>query len=292
MAVRTSTSSKRALRRGGASEAGASRVAGLLTALGLLVLVAASGLAFIARQLAPLNPSNHKPVPVEVLDGATVSSVADLLAQRGVVRSPLSIKLAARYDRAAATHLRPGLYLIAPSEAPGEILKKIAGGRMLVQRVLIPEGFTLRQIVDRLRADHLGDSDETLRLALTQGRTFHCPDGFTPPSDNLEGYLFPETYIFAPNITSRQLIHLMIDQFDINVVRAHPEVKDWSRPIVMASLVEREAKLDIDRPLIAGVLNNRLSRHMPLQVDATVEYALPRAQAALVLQRPAHTLAV
>ena len=275
MAVRSSSSSIRALRHNAASEAGASRVAGLLTVLGLLVLIAAGCLTFVFRQLAPLDATDHKQIPVEVLEGATVPAVASMLTLRGVVRSPLSIKLAAHFDPAAATHLRPGFYLFTPSETPGEILKKIAGGRMLVQRVLIPEGFTVRQIADRFRADHLGDPDETLRLMETQGRTFHEPDGFTPPSDNLEGYLFPETYVFAPDITSRQLVHLMIDQFDINVVRAHPEVKDWSRPVIMASLIEREAKLDIDRPLIAGVLDNRLQRHMPLQVDATVEYALP-----------------
>ncbi len=265
----------RAGRRADASRLGASRVAGLFTLLGILVLIAAVGISFVSRQLAPLSPSDRKPIPVEVPEGATVSAVASMLAERGVVRSPFSIRLAARFDPAAATHLRPGMYLIAPSESPGEILKKIAGGRMFVQRVLIPEGFTLRQIVDRLRADHLGDPDETLRIAETQGRTFHFPDGFTPPNDSLEGYLFPETYIFKPDITSQQIVQLMVWQFDQKVVRTHPAVKDWSRPIIAASLVEREAKLDIDRPLIAGVLENRLRRDMPLQVDATVEYALP-----------------
>ena len=243
------SSNKPELRRGGKSKAKSSRVAKVLTLLGILVLIVAGCRAFVSSQLAPLDPSDRKPIPVEVPDDATVPAVAALLAQRGVVRAPLSIKLAARLDPLSATHLRPGLYLLAPSETPGEILKKIAGGHMLVQRVLIPEGFTVRQIADRFRADHLGDPDETLRLMETQGRTFHCPDGFTPPSDNLEGYLFPTTYIFAPDITSRQLVHLMIDQFDINVVRNHPEVKDWSRPVIMASLIE--------------------------QVDATVEYALP-----------------
>ena len=118
-----------------------------------------------------------------------------------------------------------------------------------------------------------------LKLAQTRGRSFHVR-GWTPPDDNLEGYLFPDTYTVPQGATARDIVQMMLDNFDRRVVTpfgAEAGAFPGGLPaaVTLASLVEREAEVDSDRPLIAAVYRNRLKAGMRLQCDATVQYALP-----------------
>ena len=149
----------------------------------------------------------------------------------------------------------------------------------------VPEGYTVRQIARRLAERGMADETQFLSLARTQGRTFHV-DGWTPPDANLEGYLFPDTYRIPRGTTPRQIIAQMLGEFHSRVVLPHQA--DFARypgglpaAITLASLVEREAEVDADRPLIASALDNRLKQGMRLQCDATVQYALPEHKSRL-----------
>lgn len=181
-----------------------------------------------------------------------------------------------------SSRLKPGVYRISPSEAPEQIVRMLADGTTATARVTFPEGFTLRQYATRLAERHVTDEQSFMALATQGGKSFRCADGFTPPSKNLEGYLFPDTYDFDPGISNRQIIQEMLDHFDKQVVQEEPRVKDWRKPVILGSLIEREAEVEHDRPLIAAVMYNRLKIGMPLQIDATVEYALPEHKARLM----------
>jgi UPF0755 protein len=254
--------------------AGSGRAAGVFFTLAVIVIFCGIAFAWVSRQLQPARAGDRTRVEVTIPAGSTASTVASRLAAAGIVESSYSVLLAA-YLSGNASRLRPGVYELSAGESPQQILSIIVEGRSALNDVVIPEGFTLRQTADRLQERRLVDATEFLHLASEDGKSFHCADGFTPPSNNLEGYLFPDTYQFTPGEPVRGVVQDMLDRFDTVVVSRHPDVRDWSKPVIMASLIEREAEVEQDRPLIAAVLNNRLRIGMPLQVDATIEYALP-----------------
>jgi UPF0755 protein len=249
--------------------------------LALAVLCGTVAACWTARQLESARPGSRLRIAVSIPRGSSVKQIAAILADRGVVRSAFSIRLAAMLS-GDSSRLRDGQYVLSPAESPALILKDLEGGKSPTGLVIVPEGFTLVQIAERLQEQGVTDGDDFLDVATTQGRTFRCRDGFVPPNDDLEGYLFPDSYQFDLGEPTRSVIQTMLDRFDAAVVASHPNVRDWRTPIVVGSMVEREAKLECDRPLVAAVIYNRLKVGMRLQIDATVEYALLRHKGRLM----------
>ncbi len=253
----------------------------LLIAVAVLIAIVAA-----TRSLAPVTTDKSAPtVLVSVPGGANTRRIGRLLARRHLVRSALAFVFAARVAGVSG-RMRAGLYELSPAMPPSQIAQLIALGRTAQDVVTIPEGFTDAQIARRLAARGMADEQDFLTLARTQGRTFTV-DGWTPPDANLEGYLFPDTYRLPRGMTARGIITVMLTEFQTRVVR--PNAALWGRypgglpaAITLASLVEREAEVDADRPLIAGALDNRLKRGMRLQCDATVQYALPQHKGRLM----------
>jgi UPF0755 protein len=168
---------------------------------------------------------------------------------------------------------------------PRQIAAKMALGETAQGVVTVPEGYTVRQIARRLAEHHLVDEAQFLALAQTGGRSFHLR-GWTPPDDNLEGYLFPDTYTVPKGASARDVLQIMLENFARRVVVPYGAAADrfpggLPAAVTLASLVEREAEVDADRPLIAAVYRNRLKAGMRLQCDATVQYALPEHKARL-----------
>lgn len=230
----------------------------------LCCLLATLALAGCSDPSKPVATGNAPAVRVTVSEGAGLFKVAGQLEQKKLIRS-------AKYLRQLGKKpIQPGLYEFSPSETPEQILQKLEKGETIATRVTIPEGFTLKKIAARLKEKGvITDDDAFLTLA-------------TEP-ENLEGYLFPDTYFFAPGITPEAVIAQMRSNFTARVETG----MDWDNKsraeiITVASLVEREAVTDADRPKIAGVIYNRLARHMKLEIDATVQYALPEHKARLL----------
>jgi len=121
------------------------------------------------------------------------------------------------------------------------------------------------------------DSKEFLEILRSKNAGLTMP--FDPPKSGLEGYLYPDTYAFRPNTRPRDMVQAMIDVFtsrfyEPNRVRIEQSGHSLHEIVTIASLVEREAKVERDRARIAGVIENRLKAGMRLQIDATVLYAL------------------
>jgi UPF0755 protein len=257
-------------------------------AVTLFLIAVAVGFAMLAatRALSPVTTDKSAPtVLVTVPGGAGERRIGEVLARHHLVRSALAFAFAVQVA-GVGDRLRAGRYELSPAMPPSQIAQLIALGRTAEDVVTVPEGFTVAQIAQRLAAHGMVNGPEFLALARTQGRTFTV-DGWTPPSDNLEGYLFPDTYRVPRGTTARGIIVLMLTDFEARVVR--PDRAAFARypgglpaAITMASLVEREAEVDADRPLIAGTLDNRLRAGMRLQCDATVQYALPRHKGRLL----------
>src|SRR5581483_4847811 len=151
----------------------------------------------------------------------------------------------------------------------------VSQGAPVAAWVTVPEGFTSREIAQRLQEAGVGTAAEFERAF---ARDTTVVDGTRTRS--MEGFLFPSTYLLALGASPKQVEDAMTSQFFANLPhdaaeRARQLHVSVPQAVTVASLVEREAKAEADRPLIAGVIYNRLRLNVPLEVDATIEYALP-----------------
>jgi UPF0755 protein len=212
---------------------------------------------------------------VVVPRGSTTAQVARLLAERGIIRSAFVLQLLARLRHDDA-RIEAGEFRFAPGESVDEVLRHLlGGGAQVAVWVTFPEGFTMRQIAQTL-ADHgLGSAEGYERTFATSSIIV---DGTRTKS--LEGFLFPSTYLIPTNATPSSVARILTDQFRAELPRdaagrAHALGISVVDAVTLASLIEREAQANDERPLMAGVYYNRLRRGMPLEVDATIEYTFP-----------------
>lgn len=207
--------------------------------------------------------------------GLTFREIARQLVGSGVIGNATTFRFLAR-ARGQESAVRAGEYRFVPHLTQIEVLHAlVTGGAQVAAWVTIPEGFTAAQIARRLQKEGVGAWQPFLR-DFTEQRL--VVDG--SPTKSLEGFLFPSTYLVPIGASPQQVAAPMIAEFfkelpaDANMLARTLHVS-VPQAVTVASLVEREAKNEVDRPRIAEVIYNRLAREMPLQVDATIEYALP-----------------
>ena len=187
----------------------------------------------------------------------------------------LTFRLLAKL-RGQEAAIRAGEYRFPPHLTQDDVLRALTtGGAQVATWVTIPEGFTAGQIAQRLQEAGVGSSTEFARIFMQRRLIV---DGARTKS--LEGFLFPSTYLVPLDATPAQVADMLVAEFFKELptdaaARARKLGVSVPQAITVASLVEREAKSEEDRPKIAGVIYNRLRLRMPLQVDATIEYALP-----------------
>lgn len=206
--------------------------------------------------------------------GASAAATAHILHAQGIVSDPWKFHVLCWAEK-AGQKLRAGEYAFLPLSSPDQILDQIITGKAILHRVTFPEGAALRDVGEILERQGLASKKTILRLA--EDPDFIRTLGLDVPS--LEGYLFPDTYNFQKTQDERAMLKIMVAQFR----RRFPE--EWKEQaqavglsvrdaVILASLVEKEAKVDSERPIIAAVFLNRLKRDMPLQSDPTAVYDL------------------
>jgi UPF0755 protein len=211
---------------------------------------------------------------VTIRPGMNAQSVAQVLAAEGIVTNTEKFYLLCWF-RKAGQKLKAGEYAFLPLSTPDQILDQMVRGRAIIQRVTLPEGSTVYDVVRTLEEKGLASSKEILRLV--GDRDFIKSTGLSVPS--LEGYLFPETYFLQKTQGEVAMLKMMVHEFwrhlpegweqqAAELGRSLPEI------VTMASMVEKEAVADFERPMIAGVFYNRLRKKMPLQSDPTAVYDL------------------
>lgn len=254
---------------------------GAAMVLGAAVILAAAACAALVYLI--YGDRSHPPQPVQIVvaRGATFDEIATQLAQSGVVGNALAFRALARL-RHQDVAVHAGAYRFDPHQTQSEILQAlVTGGAQVATWVTIPEGFTAAQIAERLQSDGVGKADAFRAEFLTRSIAI---DGVR--TKDLEGFLFPSTYLVPLDASPGQVADILMGEFFKKLPadaerRARALHVTIPQAVTVASLVEREAKSDADRPQIAAVIYNRLRLAMPLQVDASIEYALPRHKAAL-----------
>lgn len=218
-------------------------------------------------------------VRVVISENTTSREAGVLLAEKKLVRSPLLFWLYTRV-RGVDGQLKAGEYSFAPPVSLPELVRQLTRGQPEMIKITVPEGYTLEEIADLLAGKGIVKKEAFLAEAETGDFPYPFLAGLPPGPKRLEGYLFPDTYYVNRKISAHEMIDLMIGRFaeELKALdylrRAQEAGVTLHAAVTIASLVEREAKVDAERPLIAGVIFNRLHAGMPLQIDATVQYAL------------------
>jgi peptidoglycan lytic transglycosylase G len=243
----------------------------------LALVIAAGAAAWFAAELSL--PYRGYPGPSEFVDvprGASIHQIAGLLAREGAVSNPYVFELFCRWHWRA--RLQAGEYLFDRPMSPREIFEKLALGRIYYVSLVIPEGWTMFDIADLVAQEGL-----TSRQAFLQAAADPAPiRDLAPGAASLEGFLFPATYRFPRHVPAEQIVGEMVERFRETWKRLVPDGKlppgmAVERVVTLASLVERETPQPDERPMVAGVFENRLARGYPLECDPTVVYALERA---------------
>lgn len=246
----------------------------------LLILALLVGGGFFAyNRIVMGNATLADDVTVEIPEGSATDSIGSILAENGVVKSKLGFKLEVNREEAASA-LKAGKYHFAAGEySLSDVVSLLKAGPSAGDvKITIPEGYNQAQIIDVLEEAGLVTEEEFLEAAanVDYGYSYLPPVG---DSLRLQGFLYPETYMFMEGESAEEIIGTMLAQFDkvyTEEWRARVEemgitVSEW---VTMASIVEKEAVVSEDRPIIAGVFYNRLKEGMNLQSCATVQYAL------------------
>jgi UPF0755 protein len=226
----------------------------------------------------PSGPELH----VEVPAGASFRQVADTLEARGIIRNAFAFRLYARVTR-DAQRVQAGTYGFQQGTPWGEILEALRLGRVITQRIVIPEGWELRFIAPRIAAATGADADSLLRALMdtTAGAAWGVP------GPNLEGYLYPATYTVPAGAPPDTIVARMVAQYRTVWTperRALAEARGMNERevVTLASIVEREARHRDEMPRIAAVFHNRLRIGYRLDADPTVQYALGEHQSRLL----------
>ncbi|HHW14910.1 MAG TPA: endolytic transglycosylase MltG [Firmicutes bacterium] len=245
--------------------------------------------ALLAVALGPVAPPPQAERLVYFPPGTTTREVTRTLAEQGLIRHPFLFRLLAR-TRGLDRTLRAGEYRLSPGMPAWTILAQLAEGRTVTHRVTLPEGLPAAEVARRLARAGVAPEDELRRLIANPQRVFG--DGLPAKlagAPTLEGFLFPDTYDVTRGEPPARLLRRMVERF-LSVAEPLYERSPLRRQVslyqmtVLASLVEAEAQAAEERATIAGVFYNRLSRGMPLQSCATVEYALGRHKSQLSLE--------
>ena len=217
--------------------------------------------------------TNGPPKRVVIPPGASFHATTDSLVSAGVISSPRLFRIYATVRR-ADRGVKPGTYVLRPGTSWSGILHSLNAGTGLVHTLTVPEGFALAAI-EPLIARTLAVPVDSVAAAVRDTAILRRLDIPTP---TLEGYLFPDTYQFPDGATARDVVAEMVRQFEAKwdpAWNAQLEKLLMNRHaiVTLASIVEKEARLAEERPIISAVYHNRLRINMPLQADPTVQYA-------------------
>ena len=244
------------------------------------VLIIGGGLG--ALYLVPNTFAQDDGTQVLVIEkGQTGSEIADMLYERGLIRSALGFKLWL-YLSGTNDKLQTGHYQIPNKVTVRELISLLQEGHVESIRVTIPEGYTVGDIANVLEKNQIMKAKDFLAEAKTYV-PYPYMKGTKPATYPVEGFLFPSTYEIPVGATPREVIQMMADEMNRYLTPAvkkqiqaqHMSIHDF---VTLASIVERESLFDADRPTIAGVFKKRLAHGIPLQSDATISYVLGYAK--------------
>jgi UPF0755 protein len=231
----------------------------------IAILLLAAGLWFAWALVIPVAPNS--PQVLLFPPGSSSKSIAAELQRAGVVHSRFAFELL--HYALPKKKLKAGEYSFDRAASGLEVFERMARGDVLVHTVVVPEGYNMFDIAAAIEAAGLGSSKDFLAVATHDTALIRAID---PQAKSLEGYLFPDTYLFSRTMSMRDMAAAMVRRFQ-KEAQTLGLSGDTHRLVTLASIVEKETAAPEERPEVASVYANRLSKNMALAADPTVVYA-------------------
>ncbi|MFP4016967.1 MAG: endolytic transglycosylase MltG [Halanaerobiales bacterium] len=251
--------------------------------------------------MGPVDSNSERSVLLMIENGSSARQIARKLYKNNLIQSEVlfNIMISAR---GLENNLKAGIYNIETSKNMGEVIDLLVEGNVATYRITIPEGFTVEDIASRLSViTEYPEEDFLYYAGQSMGRDYLNVSG-RDIKYALEGYLYPDTYIIPQEYTPEEILEVMLSLFEkrwldtlnriseadndeIDVYDTGYDSRQESNEIVsqftphqimtIASMIEKEARLDEEKPIVAAVIYNRLQRNMLLQIDACIQYIMP-----------------
>jgi len=261
-------------------------IAAIMTMILLAGLIFLAGIAiYLGNANNPINSANTDLVNIEIPKGSSTEAIASILAENNLIESVLAFKIKSRIEGYDATY-KSGFYKLSQSMSMEDMMISLQKGTALTVRFTIPEGFDIRKITEKLASEQLIDPAEFSQQIIEGYFDYRFLADAPAGSERLEGFLYPDTYEVFPDSEEAQIIDKMLARFDAvfteeYYLRADELGMTVEEVITLSSIIEREARIPEDRPLISSVFHNRIAVKMPLQSCATVQFILGDQKAKL-----------
>jgi len=244
-----------------------------------LIVIPIAFLIWWSGSLQPVSETGQEQI-FEVKQGMNAAQVAEELEKKEIIQSAQTFKQLSKLNK-ADSKLMAGQYLVSPTMSARDILDiLLKGPEPDIIKVTIPEGYTVAQVLTTLEKNGLGTEKELSKaMESFTAKDYSFLQDIPTGEERLEGFIFPDTYFFDKESQPKDVVDRFIERFAQELTtetisrlqELDISVYDW---VIKASIVEREAVKAEERPLIAGVFDNRLRIGMPLQSCATVQYIL------------------
>lgn len=228
------------------------RLVFLFVAIAIIVI---GSLIWWNNGLKPVNPADSSSKIFIVAPGTNVREIGNNLKEEGLIRDPVIFFLYVKKER-LDTKLQAGDFRLSPNMSVATIIEQLQSGSLDIW-VTIPEGLRAEEVAEIL-SEKMPQYDDTWEATLIEN----------------EGYLFPDTYLIPRDATAERVVEIMRGTFFAKVAELGltESSGNLNRVVTMASLIERESRIDEEKPMIASVIQNRIDDGMPLDIDATLQY--------------------
>ncbi len=252
------------------------KVMGKILFIFVVFLIVAAGVGYYYN--LPISRSDDEAAVIEIEKGETLRSISEKLEENNLIRSGF-LMMAVSKAMGTEQKMKSGQYSISRIMSTTEIHEMIVSGAALLYKVTISEGLTVSKIASILENNKITDKESFLDAVIDK----EIIRKFNIASDSLEGYLFPDSYMFPQNYPAEKVVSYMVSNFFKKLAVIYPEYgsltsKEINNRVIIASIVEREYRVPDEAALIASVFSNRLNIRMPLGSCATVEYIITEIQ--------------
>lgn len=240
----------------------------------VLIVVLILCTIYVAADLLTPFPIGDKTIEIEIPKGVTFRQAVEILSKDGLMRNKTLFFVIGRMS-GMERKIRAGYYSIRGSMSPFSLLRKLRGGQIIEYEIVIVEGDSLWEIGGNLAGKGIIKKEDFIRLSVNKDFL----NSYDIKAPSFEGYLFPDTYKIPKGTDPKEAIGLMINRMR---EKYSDELRDRASEIglsekevlTLASIIEEEAKVDKERPLISAVYHNRLRKRIPLQADPTSIYGI------------------
>lgn len=269
--------------------------------LGIIALLFSALISYFAVMYLVFAPykSDIKPLIVDIPYGMSSKKIAGVLREKGIIRSKTCFLIYLKFTH-TNTRLRAGSFLFSQPTSLHDVVENLVNenGAARLIRVTIPEGYTIWNIAKLLEEKRLVQYSVFVEYAHNRARN-DLENEFSflkeSPVTTVEGYLFPDTYLFSPGATPKMIIRILLQTFEQKMIplwqqplaglSSESKRLSFHQTLTLASLIEKEAANKAEMPIISSVFFNRINKKMKLASDPTVVYALGLSHKQKVLYR-------